>query len=200
MGVLDSFIAFDTETTGFGPTARILEIAVVVFEQGEPVHAWEQLLCPEGVDWGSENVQKALAVNKIDPKDLQGKPTFKQVFPDLMLELSSDIWVAHNASFDIQMIQQEAQRIQKLVQPPPLVACTLQLAAYRTNAKNNKLADVAARYSVLQDGAHRAAADATVCGRIFREMIRKDEIPPTVGGMKDLIQAAEKAWKTRSKW
>ena len=200
MTALDTYVAFDTETTGFGPEARILEIGLVVFELGVLVHTWSQLLLPEGVDWENPKVQKALEVNHITRADLAGKPTFSEVMLDVLHEFSFDLWVAHNAEFDVQMLSQEFARAGRKFEPPPLTLCTMQLAGYRTNAKGNKLADVAARYGVPQDGAHRAVVDATVCGSIFREMIRKDDLPPTLHGLKELSARAAKSWKTRSRW
>jgi DNA polymerase-3 subunit epsilon len=188
---VDGFAAFDTETTGLDAHARILEIAVVTFEGGVPVREWSQLLCPEDVDWNDERVQGALAVNKIDPKDLKGHPTFEQVLPDLLLELSHSIWVAHNAAFDIRMLNQELTRAKRPALEPPLVVCTKNLAAHLSpDTKGNKLYEVAARYNVPQDAAHRAAVDATTCGLILAAMLRAGRVPREDSGLREMCKTA----------
>ena len=185
----DGWIAFDTETTGLGPSARIVEIAVVVFEKNEPVHEWSRLLCPENVDWNDAQVQGALAVNQIKTADLKGQPTFADVLPDLLLELGHHVWVAHNASFDVRMINQEMRRLGRPVLSPPLLLCTRDLAIHLGGPpKGNKLGDVAARFNVKQDGEHRAAVDATVCGRVLAAMVQTGKLPANDAAIAALVR------------
>lgn len=194
----NSWVAIDTETTGLDSRARVVEVAVVAFENGQPVHEWSQLLCPENVDWNDANVMKALEVNRIRRADLQGKPTFEQVLPDLLLELSQDVWVAHNAEFDLRMLNQEMQRLGRPALKPNMLVCTRNLAArLESGARGNKLAEVAQRYSVRFEDAHRAAVDARTCGRILGEMVRRGQLPSDGRAMAEFCQLAEKSWRTR---
>lgn len=198
---VDGFLAFDTETTGLDASARILEVAVVVFENDEPIHEWSQLLCPENVDWNDEKVKSALEVNKLTPDMLRGRPTFEQVLPDLLLELSHDIWVAHNAEFDIRMINQELARMQRPALTPPLVVCTKNLAAHLSpSAKGNRLYEVAARYNVPQEDAHRAAVDAATCGRVLAAMLREGRVPREDSGLREMCKTAGAGWRNRRRY
>jgi DNA polymerase III subunit epsilon len=198
MSWTSSWVAIDTETTGFGPTARILEVAAVTFENGMPVHEFSQLLCPEGVDWNDSRVQEALSVNHLTRAELEGKPTFAQILPDLMVELAHSVWVAHNFSFDFEQVQQEFARAGRSLEAPPLTICTCRLAAYLSPAvKGNKLYQVAARYGVPQESAHRAAVDARVCGYLLDRMNKQSRLPADDVGMKDLVVRADMAWKGR---
>lgn len=147
------------------------------------------MLCPENVNWNDSQVQEALAVNHIKTADLRGKPTFKDILPDLLLELGHNVWVAHNAGFDVRMINQELQRLQQPVLSPPLLLCTRDLALQLGGPpKGNKLGDVAARFNVKQDGAHRAAADAITCGRILAAMIQTGKLPADDAAMTALVR------------
>jgi DNA polymerase III epsilon subunit-like protein len=194
----DGFIAFDTETTGVDGQARIVEIAVVVFEGGRPIREWAQTLFPVGVDWGSTKVREALTVNKLTVAELQGKPTFEQVLPDLMLELSNDVLVAHNLAFDLRMVNQELGRLGRPKLTPKTSACTMSLAAMLDPAaRSNKLGDVSARYGVTPKGAHRAAADAEACGLILAAMLQKGQLPGDDASLGALSQRAEAAWRSR---
>jgi ATP-dependent DNA helicase DinG len=193
-----SFLAFDTETTGFGPTARILELGIVVFEDGELVHQWSQLFEPQGVDWGNEKVAEALAVNKITRAELAGKPTFEQKIADILFELSSaDVWVAHNAAFDAQMLQQEIVRTRGKLALPSLLVDTMTLSGYMSIEQGHKLAEVAARYNIRQNGAHRAVADAETCGRILQAMVQTGKLPSDQAEMLAFIKRADVSWKSR---
>jgi DNA polymerase-3 subunit epsilon len=168
---------------------------VVVFEGGQPVHEWSQLLCPEGVDWNNADVHKALEINHIDRKDLTGRPTFSQVLPNLLMEFSHDVWAAHNASFDMRMLSQELQRLNRPALSPKMLVCTLDLARHIGGA-GNKLAEVAARYDVAMEDAHRAAVDARTCGLILGAMLRRGLVPREDAAMAALTKtvASRRRW------
>jgi len=193
---IDEWVAFDTETTGLGPDARIVEIGIVVFVQGEPVHEYSQLLCPDGVNWEDPNVQKAMEVNGISQEDLKGKPTFAEVYPRVLLELSLDVWVAHNASFDMQMLEQECSRIGKPKPEPAILVCTKNLSSHLRMARTgNRLSEVAARYKVAQASAHRAVVDARTCGLVLSSMVEQGSLPGHREDMKALCgRLAAKRW------
>jgi DNA polymerase III epsilon subunit family exonuclease len=199
----ESYIAFDTETTGVGTSARILEIGVAVFENGVMVQEWSQLLKPSNVDWADDNVKKAMSINNITDTDLFDKPTFEEVLPDIFVAFTHDVWVAHNASFDMRMLHQELARLKRPVAElqPKLLACTMTLAAHITpDARVNKLGEVAARYKVTQNGAHRAAADAQVCGGILAAMVREGRLPHEEAAMAEFSKKAEADWKSRRRY
>ena len=197
----DGWVALDTETTGFGSKARIVELACVTYERGEVVREWTQLLYPEDVDWSDRNVMKALEVNGIKHAELVGKPTFRDVLGDLLVELSHPVWVAHNASFDISMMNQELQRLGHPALSPQLLICTKNLASGLNNtAVGNRLSDVACRYNVLQEGAHRAAADAITCSRVLARMVEQGLLPSDDDSMKALCMRNHSNWQHKHRW
>jgi DNA polymerase III subunit epsilon len=195
---ISSYVAIDTETTGFGPQARILEVAAVTFENGVPVHEFSSLCCPQDVDWAHPRVQEALSINKITFEDLQGKPTFGDIIADLMVELAHAVWVAHNYDFDSTQIQQEFVRAGREFIPPELGLCTCRLAAFVSPmAQGNKLYQVAARYGVLQESAHRAVVDAKVCGGLLDRMMKQGKLPADDTEMRSMMAQADNAWKRK---
>lgn len=197
----DGWVAFDTETTGFGSKARIVELACVTYERGAIVREWEQLVLPEGVDWSDKSVMKALEVNGIDPAELQDKPSFQDVLADLLVELSHPVWVAHNAVFDINMLNQELQRLSRPALSPPLLICTKNLASGLNNTTvGNRLSDVACRYNVLQESAHRATADAVTCSRVLARMIEQGLLPHDDDDMRALCTRAHSQWQHKHRW
>ncbi len=201
MAWYDSFVAFDTETTGLSSSAQIVEIGFVVFEHGAVVHECSQLLRPAGVDWDDENVKKAMEVNKLSRSELEDKPTFAEYLPDLMYELAFPVKVAHNADFDLRMIRQELSRLpsaQGAVLDADFVICTKDLSCYLNGATAvNRLNDVAARYGVEQLDAHRATVDASTCGKVLLAMLERSILPREDKAMKDLCRIANSQWKSR---
>lgn len=192
---LDLFVALDVETTGFGPSAHVIEVGVVTFEKGEVVRSWSSLLHPAGVDWDSSKVQEALAINHIKREDLKGQPTFEEIFADLLLELSCPVWVAHNVDFDLGMLRQERARMNGLDAPalltPRLALCTMLLSReIHSREKGHKLGETAARWGVVQDGEHRAASDAITCGRILHAMRTRKALPENFGELEVFYKQA----------
>lgn len=200
----DTFTSIDTETTGFGPKARVIEVAAVTFEGGRVVREWSSLLNPEGVDWDSEGVQKALSVNKMTRAQLLDAPQFKDIIADLLLELSHPIWAAHNAEFDLNMLAQERARLNDIEVPSAAAdICfdTMSLSCQIHPAeKVHKLAETAARWNVAQDGAHRAASDAITCGRILWKMIEAGKIPSLRTEAEEFQKTASQGWKSRRRY
>lgn len=173
-----NILAFDTETTGTGEDARIVEIAFMQFVDLRPVRDWSWLMWPEGVNWEDEGVKQALAVNGLTQRDFIGKPTFQDMFSVLMDVMKySPVWVAHNASFDLRMLRQERLRLGdpksgKFVPRPLMVLDTMTLDCVLKKGKyKRRLGEVAKRRKVEQLGAHRALDDARVCGEILIDMI-----------------------------
>lgn len=201
MSYQESFVALDLEHSGFGSTSRILEIAAVTFEHGEIVKSYSQLVCPADLDWNDERLQKAFAVNGLSREMLEGQPTFEQILPDLVVELSHPVWVAHNMDHDYSNIRKEFERLGRTLVPPPMLICTMKLARkLNATVDGNKLAEVATRYNVAQDGvAHRALADATMCGRVLTEMIKSGALPESEAAMEALTQRAHNAWQKKKR-
>lgn len=198
------WVAFDTETTGLDGSARIIEIACVLFENGEIVEDWSTLICPEDVDWNDENVKKALAVNQIDPSSLVGKPTFAQTLDRINFAFdASPVWVAHNAEFDLRMLNQEHRRYHQTDFPfsrpgeDMYCFCTKLLSrSLHPLERGHRLQETASRWGVVQDGAHRASSDAITCGRILDAM-SKGRLPDDVMQVNELQKQAGSTGRRR---
>jgi DNA polymerase III subunit epsilon len=194
----NTWVAFDTETTGLGSDARIIEIALVAFKDGEIVEQWDTLLEPEGVNWDDPNVQRALEVNKIERSKLAGAPKFGDVFHRLALHFrSADVWVAHNAEFDLRMLDQEYKALKGESFPirPKLCLCTKLLSnQVHAHERSHRLDAVAPRWGVTPDGAHRAASDAITCGRILASMRTRNALPNDFGELEEFQKVASSRW------
>ena len=112
------FIFLDTETTGNGPDDRLCQIAFKP-ENGPAISGLFNPGKPISID--------AMVVHHITEKMVADRPPFKgsDEYSQLQ-ELLSDIdnvIVAHNAKFDMQMLEREGISTQRVI-------CTLKLARY----------------------------------------------------------------------
>jgi DNA polymerase III epsilon subunit-like protein len=200
---LDRYVAFDTETSGLGEDARIVEITLALFESRNdappaPVDTWSQLLWPGDIAWDDAGVKRALEVNHLTREDLFDKPTFQLIFPELCQRFAAaPVWVAHNTEFDMRMLRQERLRLPgetaKLVPRPEAVLDTMLLDLVLNEGYLKRRLDcVAPRWGVTLDGAHRAAADAVCCGQILSAMLPK--LPETMDELRELQGGARKTW------
>jgi DNA polymerase III subunit epsilon len=99
------FAVVDVETTGFGKSDRVVEIAVVVLDARDlsVVDEFETLLNPMR-DIG------AVHVHGITPNMVEAAPTFDEVAATLTRVLGGNVIVAHNLPFDRRFLLQEFSR------------------------------------------------------------------------------------------
>jgi len=197
------FVAFDTETTGVGTDARIVDIGWLYVIAGTE-NGLESRLCKPNPEpnWEDPEVKKALDVNQIKVEDLANCPSFESVFDHFLHACRYPIWCGHNVIFDLRMIKQERFIIEEQqgvdytvsIPRPLFIADTMLLdIALRPREKKRKLAVVAERWGVEPDGvAHRALADAKTSARIFCKMI------PELPG--DMVELEAMQAKARAKW
>ena len=135
----------DVETTGFSRHDRIVEFACVTVVDGAVVEEYETLIQPER-DPGPVHV------HGITPEMLQSAPPFETVAGDISSRLDGAVLVAHNISFDVRMLRQEAARLGGPEFDPGQGLCTYKLT-------KQKLA-LAAAAAGLPAPNHTALTDA----------------------------------------
>ncbi len=191
------FVALDTETTGLGEDARIVEIAVVRFVNLSPIETWDTLLNPVGIDWHSPGVRRALEINHLEREELESAPSFAEVLPTIIAKLvSTSVWVAHNTEFDLRMLRQEEDRLNAAARlpTPDLLLDTLLLDFMLVQGFLKRRLDVVCpRWGVSLGDAHRARADALACGTVLCNMVTK--LPPDVSKLKMAHDAAVGEWR-----
>lgn len=192
------YLAFDTETTGLGKDARIVELAVAFFTNGEVVETWESLFFPTKVDFNDPNVQKAFEINRIDPDSLANEPTFEEELGNIQKALTGEeIWVAHNTPFDLRMLSYEYEHAKRTMPKPQYALDTMMLdKAIDKYRKGRRTLDaVAPLWNVSFEGeAHRALTDAIVCGKVLWAMLRSGRMPPNLDAMYGLQVEARDEW------
>lgn len=168
---MERFAVIDTETTGFGKTDRLVEIAVVLVEGKEIIQEWETLINPER-DISNSNI------HGITSELVSLAPIFAEITSELSRLIDETIMVAHNISFDQRMLEQEFSRVKKDIDLG-VGFCTLQ-------ATKLKLETACKEYGVTNLSAHRALTDARATALIFIKVLEQ------LGSTEELIPISVK--------
>jgi DNA polymerase III subunit epsilon len=161
-------VFLDTETTGLGPSAEIVDIAVITVD-GEVL--MDELVRPD-----CRIPFEATQVHGITDQDVVLAPVWSEVLERLRPVLSERPIVVYNAEFDRTMVRQSCDRISAAI-PHASWHCAMKAyAAYRQERVRGRpgyrwhsLPAAAASFG-LAAGGHRARADAQVCRQIVLAM------------------------------
>jgi DNA polymerase-3 subunit epsilon len=166
-------IVLDTETTGLEPELghRIIEIGCVeIVNRRVTGRTFHRYLNPErAIDEG------AMAVHGIRRADLDDKPKFADISPELVEFIKDAELVIHNAAFDVAFLDSELTR---LAGDAPRVASlcrvldTLALARSMHPGQRNNLDALCKRYEVdnSRRDLHGALLDAQILAEVYLVM------------------------------
>jgi DNA polymerase-3 subunit epsilon len=177
------FIAFDLETTGTVPGVdQIVEIGAVRFQNGVVDAVFSTLIDPrKSIPPG------ASAVNGITDEMVKGKPLIESLLPSFA-EFCEDLpMVAHNAPFDAQFLISD---IKKYESPAPrgVVLDTLTISRkVFPGLANYKLGTLVQHLKIPATEFHRAEEDATYCGNLFLELVKRISVAGKAPDIENLV-------------
>lgn len=163
-------IVFDTETTGLEFKAdRVIEIGGIELLNGFPTgRSFHVYINPADRKVHPD----ALAVHGITDEFLRDKPVFSEILDDLLAFFDGARWVAHNATFDMNFINAEFERLGLPPVASDLVTDTLALARRKHPMGPNSLDALCRRYGI--DNSHRtkhgALLDSELLAEVYIEM------------------------------
>lgn len=173
------FIAFDLETTGTVPGVdQIVEIGAVRFNNGVVESVFSTLVDPlRSIPPG------ASAVNGISDEMVKGKPTIDTLLHSFAEFCEDFIMVAHNAPFDAQFLTADIKKHESAA-PRGIILDTLPISRkVFPGIPNYKLGTLVQHLKIPSTGFHRAEEDATYCGHVFIELVKRISIggkPPQI--------------------
>ncbi len=176
------FIAFDLETTGTVPGVdQIVEIGAVLFVNGQVDAVFSTLIDPlRPIPPGASRV------NGISDDMVRGKPTIDKILEPLSEFCANDIMVAHNAPFDSQFLIADYKKIE-LPTPGGIILDTLPISRkVFPGLANYKLGTLVQHLKIPTSQFHRAEEDATYCGHLFMELVKRISIngqPPALANL-----------------
>ncbi len=164
-----TYVVFDTETTGLDPAGgdEIIQLGAVRIVNGSlrPEEVIDQLVNPQRpVPAGS------VQIHGINPELLQAQPLISEVLPQFHGFAEDAVLVAHNAAFDMKMLQmKEAATGLRFEQP---VLDTLLLSSVvHPHQQGHSLDAVAERLNVRIVGRHTALGDALATAEVLLKLI-----------------------------
>ena len=166
-------IVFDTETTGMGDAARIIEIGALLIRDHEPIFEYDQLIEPH------EKLSAGVTgLTGITPADLADQPDAGFVIPPFLTAIRPLLLIGHNVSFDIRMLNVEAS----------LLGCRSVTNDYRDtlalsrrmfpNAPCRSLQEVMRLVGIDETEEHRAVSDARHTWRCWQRLNQMER--PTI--------------------
>ena len=166
-------VYIDTETTGFGTTDLVIEIAVI--------DTTGDVLVDTLVKSGKRIPAGASAVHGINDIHLIGAPAWKEVWSQLQPVLAGRVVGFYNAEFDLRMIQQTCG-LNGIKWEPPYQEkfCIMELfASYygewnpRRSSYKWKSLDFTGKYFKLPEpNSHRAKEDASLTRLVFEALAK----------------------------
>ena len=145
-----------------------------------------------------DNVDESIAIHGILPEMLADQPTMAIALPRFQKFSDDTILIAHNAAFDMRMLQvYEAATGICFINP---VLDTLLLSAVIHPFHNtHNISQIAQRLGIEVAGRHSATGDAITTGRIFLKMLPllSDMGITTLGQARD---ASQKTYYARLKY
>lgn len=151
---LTDVVIVDTETTGAGHDARLVELGALHVRDGKVVAQFQTLVDPE------EPIPPyVVRIHGITNAMVRGQPKAKVVLPAFLAFVGARCLLAHNAAFDRNIIANEMIRA-GMKRPDVPMFCSLKLARkVFPQAPNHKLSTLASYLKIPDPPSHRAIAD-----------------------------------------
>lgn len=178
-----SVLVLDTETTGFPPAARMVQLAALLFDnEGNELDGYDAVIQPDG--W--EVPLEAAAIHGFTTEICAtvGVPLFSAMERLIPMLDRAVLLVAHNWDFDARIIGAEITRThnRQLHNPSQKSACTMRLSTDicrlpQRRGRGYKWPTLNEAYAFFFgkqiENAHHARADARACAEIFFELRKR---------------------------
>lgn len=156
-----TFVVVDLETTGLDyKLERILEIGAVRMVNGEIREPFHALVDP------LMEIPNT-AIHGIDNQMVSGAPTIEEVLPKFLEYLGNDPFVAHNAIFDYNFINHNAQQYLNTTIDNPMIDTLAIAKEVFPQDKSHSLETLLSKLNQTSDGMHRALNDTMALAKIF---------------------------------
>jgi DNA polymerase-3 subunit epsilon len=155
----------DLETTGgMASQHRIIEVGIVLLDDGRVTEEWSTLVRP-----GVRIPPSIAAFTGIDDDMVADAPAFEDVRSEVRRRLEGRLFVAHNARFDYGFLRSEFRRIGEKFSAPVLCTVRLSRTLYPEYPRHN-LDTLMTRFALDCSARHRALGDAQVLPGLLSAM------------------------------
>jgi len=165
---LKSLVFVDTETTGLNAGVdRVIEIGILRVENGVVKQKYSRIINPM-----IEVPEFSYKMTGIKKKEIKNAPTFAEVKNEIYELLHGALFVAHNAKFDYDFLDQEFMKVDVPFSLPQL--CTVKLTRWLyPHFPRHDLDTVTQRLHLEIEKRHRAYDDAAPLWEILQIIQKK---------------------------
>ncbi len=190
------YTVFDTETTGLNPREdEIISIGALRVVNGRLLReeSFDRLINP------NRSLSTAsIKIHGIQPDMLTGQPDISVTLPMFQRFVEDTVLVAHNAAFDMRMLQVKEDATGIAFRNPVLDTLLLSAVIHPAHQDHN-MDEIAKRLGVRVIGRHTALGDAMVTAELFLKMIPLLE-KIGIFTLKQAIDASRKTYYARLKY
>lgn len=154
-----NFVALDVETA-IGKRWSICQIGLAFVENDEIVHTISNLVRPPQNEYSPWNIN----IHGIVPERTENEPEFPQIWEKIYPLIMGKKLVAHNASFDINCLQQTLE-FYNLPIPNFEYDCTFKLTGQRLDI-------ICDAFGIDLVNHHDATADAIACAKVYLNIFK----------------------------
>lgn len=192
-----TFTVFDTETTGLDPTGgdEIISIGAVRIVNSRLLKSevFDQLIDPRRFV-----PEESVRIHGIRPEMLDGQPAIDKALPLFHAFAEGTILVAHNAAFDMKLLQLK-EKTTGIRFINPVLDTLLLSAVVHPGQESHNLEALSKRLGVNIMGRHTALGDAIATGEIFLKLIPL-LINSGITTLRDARLASQKTYYARIKY
>jgi DNA polymerase-3 subunit epsilon len=178
---LNTLVFIDTETTGFSAVRdRVIEVGALRVEKGKVVDSFSTVINPKIII-----PDESYRITGIKKKEVKVAPEFKEIKQRLSNMLKGALFVAHNAKFDYDFIEQEFLRLDSPFSANSLCTVKLSRALYPHYPKHD-LDSVSRRFKITVEKRHRAFDDAAALWellQIFQSKFSKEKLEYVIASL-----------------
>ncbi len=164
-----TYVVFDTETTGLHPSEgdEIIQLGALRIVNGKILYheTIDQLVDPR-----RDVPETSVAIHGIQPELLVGQPTINKVLPHFYEFCENSVLVAHNAAFDMRMLEVK-QHSTGIVFNHPVLDTLLLSSVIHPHQDSHALEEIAKRFNLTIVGRHTALGDAIVTAEVLVSLI-----------------------------
>lgn len=169
---MNKYAIVDLETNG--GANRVIEVAIIVYENGEIIHSYESLVNP-----GGSIPTFITSLTGITQEMLVDQPSFKEIAKDIKEALDACIFVAHNVNFDYNILKAEFENIGESFKYSKL--CTVRLSRkLLPGHRSYSLGNICSALGISNHSRHRAYGDALATVELFKELENQSDFEKTI--------------------
>ena len=161
------FAAIDFETANYD-AASACSLGIVAADADGSATEWHRLIRPPAMRF----LPAFVAIHGIRPEDVEDKPEFPALWPEIASLLRGRIVFAHNAQFDMGVLGATLDRYD-LREEPFRFGCTARLARHVWAGLPRHKLDVVAAALGFSFRHHDALEDARACAFIVRKALER---------------------------